>query len=81
MANLTLKDKTVDKYFNYLKKLDHKSKKKLIVRLVETLDVKSSKTGRVSSLFGAWKDHRSSDNIIMEIKESRVEATDPEKFE
>jgi hypothetical protein len=64
-----------------LKKLDNRSKKELIVRLTESLDSKREKPGDVSSLFGAWKDDRSSDEIIRELKEDRVESKDPEQFE
>jgi putative component of toxin-antitoxin plasmid stabilization module len=81
MAHLTINNKTIDKYFNYLKKLDNRSKKELIVRLTETLDLATSKSGDVSSLFGAWEDDRSSDEIIREIKELRVESKDPDQFE
>lgn len=81
MAHLAMNNKTIDKYFNYLKKLDNRSKKELIVRLMETLDVETPKSGDISSLFGAWEDDRSSDKIISEIKELRIESQDPEKFE
>lgn len=81
MSSLTINSKTIDKYFNYLKKLDNRSKKELIVRLTESLDSKREKPGEVSALFGAWKDDRSSDDIIRELKEDRVESKDPEKFE
>lgn len=40
MAHLTINNKTIDKYFNYLKKLDNRSKKELIVRLTETHEMK-----------------------------------------
>ena len=81
MAGLTINNKTIDKYFKYLKKLDNGSKKRLIIRLTETLDVEKSKSSDVSSLFGAWEDDKSSDEIIREIKESRVETRDIGKFE
>jgi len=81
MSSLTINSKTIDKYFNYLKKLDNRSKKELIVRLMESLDINREKPGEVSSLFGAWKDERSSDEIIRELIEERVESKDPEKFE
>lgn len=61
--------------------MDNRSKKELIVRLTESLDSKREKPGDVSSLFGAWKDDRSSDEIIRELKEDRVESKDPEQFE
>jgi len=81
MSSLTINSKTIDKYFNYLKKLDYRSKKELIVRLTESLDSNREKPGDVSSLFGTWKDERSSDVIIRELIEERVESKDPGKFE
>lgn len=80
MAGLTINNKTIDKYFKYLKKLDNGSKKKLIIRLTETLDVEKSNSGDISSLFGTWEDDRNSDEIIREIRESRIENRDIEKF-
>lgn len=61
--------------------MDNRSKKELIVRLTESLDSKREKPGDVSSLFGARKDERSSDVIIRELIEERVESKDPGKFE
>lgn len=81
MASLTVNNKSIDKYFKYLKRLDNGSKKRLIIRLTETLEVEKSSSGDVDSLFGAWEDDRSSDEIIKEIRDSRMESKDPERFE
>lgn len=81
MAGLTINNKMIDKYFKYLKKLDNSTKKELIIRLTETLDVEKPKSGNLNALFGAWEDDRSSDEIVREIRESRVETMDAEKFE
>lgn len=81
MAELTLNNKAIDKYFKYLKKLDNGSKKRLIIRLTETLEVEKSKSGDIKSLFGAWEGDSNSDEIIREIRESRAENKDVEKFE
>ena len=80
MANLTLNKKALDKYFELLKGLDNLSKKKLIVKLTESLDVKEEKVD-LSTLFGAWEDTKDSDEIIKEIRESRVEKAENFNFE
>lgn len=37
--NLALTSKVIDKYFGFLYKLDNESKKKLIVKLTESMEV------------------------------------------
>lgn len=72
MANLTLNNNALEKYFNLLKGLDNISKKKLIIKLAESLEVKVENVD-LNTLFGAWEDDKDSDEIIKEIRESRVE--------
>lgn len=88
MGGLTISNKILDKYFGYLKNLDSKSKKSLINKLTESLETKSKKdTVRPSGgfdlnkMFGAWNDNRDSDEIIAEIKSSRVHKINTESFE
>lgn len=80
MANLTLNNKTLEKYFGLLKGLDNLSKKKLIIKLTESLEIKEEKVD-LRSLFGAWEDEKDSDEIIKEIRESRVEKAEDLGFE
>jgi hypothetical protein len=80
MANLTLNHKALEKYFGLLKGLDNLSKKKLIIKLTESLEVKEEKVD-LGTLFGAWEDNRDSDEIIKEIRESRVEKSENTDFE
>ncbi|MDR7130821.1 hypothetical protein J2X69_003180 [Algoriphagus sp. 4150] len=80
MANLTLNNKALEKYFGLLKGLDNLSKKKLIIKLTESLEVKEEKVD-LNTLFGAWEDNRDSDEIIKEIREARVEKTENPDFE
>jgi len=80
MANLTLNNKTLEKYFDLLKGLDNLSKKKLIIKLTESLEIKEEKVD-LRSLFGAWEDDKDSDEIIKEIRESRVEKAEDLGFE
>lgn len=80
MANLTINNKTLEKYFGLLKGLDNLSKKKLIIKLTESLEVKEEKVD-LRSLFGAWEDDKDSDEIIREIRESRIEKAENLGFE
>lgn len=80
MANLTLNNKTLEKYFGMLQGLDNLSKKKLIIKLTESLEIKEEKVD-LKTLFGAWEDNKDSDEIIKEIRESRVEKAEDLGFE
>ena len=80
MASLTLNNKTLEKYFNLLKGLDNPSKKKLIIKLTESLEVKEEQVD-LRMLFGAWEDSRDSDAIIKQIRESRMEKIENIGFE
>ena len=71
--SIALKNTTIDKYFGFLKRLDNVTKKRLIVKLTESIEVKEKKHFDLANLYGAWEDSRSSDEIIKDIKNSRVE--------
>jgi hypothetical protein len=71
--SLALTTRTIDKYFGFLTRLDNISKKKLIIKLTESLDTSDDKKFDLRSLFGAWEDSRDSDEINKEIRESRVD--------
>ncbi len=70
---IALKNTTIDKYFSFLTKLDNLSKKRLIIKLTESIEVKEKNHFDLKSLYGAWDDSRTSDEIISDIKNSRVE--------
>ena len=76
MANLIMTNKVFDRYFDYLIKFDNQTKKKLIIKLTNSLEFKQKKAFDIKSLFGAWKDDRTTREIINEIKKSRVEPKD-----
>ena len=76
MASLSISNKMVEMYFHYMRHLDSGAKKKLIIKLTESMEVKSDKKFDIESIFGAWEDNRTSDEIISEIKSSRVEKKD-----
>ena len=69
-------DKTIDKYFGFLSRLDNRSKKKLIIRLTESIEEKGKPNVSLRDLSGAWEDSRDSDEIIKEIRNSRVNKQD-----
>lgn len=70
---LSITNNIADKYFSFLSKLDTSSKKMIILRLVESIEVKKKKGNSLRKMFGAWEDERSSDDIISDIKNSRVD--------
>ncbi|WP_209332564.1 hypothetical protein [Lunatimonas salinarum] len=80
MANVTLNNNKLEKYFDILKGLDNISKKKLIIKLTESLEIEEEKVD-LRSIFGAWEDDKDSDEIIKEIRESRIERTENPGFE
>lgn len=73
---LALTDKTIDKYFGFLSRLDSRTKKKLIIRLAEPIEEKGKSNVSLKDLSGAWEDSRDSDEIIKEIRNSRVNVTE-----
>ena len=73
---LAITNKTIEKYFSFLLSLDNRSKKKLIIKLTESIADKNDTDLTLRDLYGAWEDSRDSDEIIKEIKDSRVEKRD-----
>ncbi len=70
---LVLKNNTINKYFRFLTKFDNLTKKQLIIKLTESLEFEQKEEFELKSICGAWEDDRSSDEIIADIKKSRVE--------
>ena len=71
--SLELKNKEIDKYLGFFFRLNNNSKKRLIVKLTKSIEVKQKKDYDFKSLYGAWEDSRTSDEIILDIRDSRVE--------
>jgi len=69
MGSLAISNKSLDKYIRSLSKLDTNSKKKLIIKLTESIESKVIGSFDLKSIYGAWEDSRDSDEIIKEIKE------------
>jgi len=80
MASLAITNKAFDKYFGFLRKLDNDSKKRLIIKLTESIEIKNEISLDLNSIYGAWEDSRDSDEIIKSIKESRFNNRQIESF-
>jgi hypothetical protein len=80
MATLAVTNRTLDKYFGFLRKLDNNSKKRLIIKLTESIETKDEPLFDLNSIFGAWEDSIDSDEIIKSIKDSRVNNREIESF-
>ncbi|HET8886389.1 MAG TPA: hypothetical protein VFM70_08590 [Salinimicrobium sp.] len=81
MGSLTVSNKMLEKYFGFLKNLDNNAKINLINKLIKSIETKPKKESDLKSMFGAWEDERTSDEIVEEIKNSRVVKTNTESFE
>lgn len=71
----------MDRFFGFLFKLDNRTKKKLIIKLTDSIDDGSGSKKKFSELFGGWKDTRSTDEIISNIRNSRTPGREMEDFE
>lgn len=81
MGSLTISNKILDRYFGYLKNLDNTTKKNLIIKLTKSLEIKPKKEIDLKAFYGAWDDNRDSDEIIADIRSSRVDKTNTISFE
>ena len=72
MGGLVLNSSALDKYFGILKNLDIDSKKKLIIKLTESIQTKNKASYNIGDVYGAWEDSRNSDEIIDDIESSRI---------
>ena len=68
MASIAITNKTLDKYFGLLRRLDNNSKKRLIIKLTESLETKDDSSFDLKSIYGAWDDSKDSDEIIKNIR-------------
>lgn len=78
--SLTFKNKKVDSYFRYMKNWDIDSKKDIIIKLTKSINDKEENKHDFSSCFGAWEDDRSAEEIIADIRSSRVNSSEIENF-
>ena len=78
--SIALTNRAIDKYFGFLERLDNRSKKKLIIKLTESIDIVEEKKFDLKSLYGAWEDSRTSDEINKDIRDSRVDSNNLTEF-
>ena len=78
--SLAFEKNNVNSYFRLMKNWDTESKKDLIIKLTQSINNKTEDNHDFSSCFGAWDDERSSDEIIDDIRNSRVNNRDIEDF-
>ena len=71
--SLALTNKTIEKYFGFLNHLDVVSKKKLIFKLTKSIEKQKENKFDLKDLYGAWEDLKDSDEIIKEIRDSRID--------
>lgn len=80
VMGLAITNKTLDKYFGFLRRLDNNSKKRLIIKLAESIETNDKGSSDLRNMFGAWEDSKDSDEIIRQIRESRVDSSNTEHF-
>ena len=72
MNTIHLNIKSINNFFGFLFKMDTKSKKRLIIKLTESIEDTKTDNKIIASLFGSWIDTRDTDLIIKEIRDSRT---------
>ncbi len=70
---LALNENIFGEYFSFLTKLDDFTKKQLIITLTKSLNIEKKEEFDLKFLYGAWEDDRTSDEIIKDLRQSRVE--------
>lgn len=70
--SLNITDKAIDKFLSFLFRLDKESKLLLISKLRNSMKPETPKKNAVDIFFGSWKDSRSSDEIIEDIRSSYI---------
>ncbi len=78
--SLVLTNKTINKFFGFLARLDNGTKKRLIIKLTESIEEKDKPKVNLRDLYGAWEDARDSDEIIKDIRNSRIDKQDDLNF-
>ena len=70
----------VESYFRFMKNWDNETKKRLIIKLTQSIDSEDNTEYDFSSCFGAWQDERTADEIIEELKSDRKNNPEIEDF-
>ena len=77
---LAFEKNNVNSYFSLMKNWDTESKKDLIIKLTQSINDKTEDSHDFSSCCGAWDDNRSADEIIDDIRNSRINNREIEDF-
>jgi hypothetical protein len=80
MGHLLVNNNIFDKFFKFLFDLDTASKKRLIIKLTESINDPENQNDNFYSLFGKWEDSKDADTIIREIRDSRIEKDNSNLF-
>ena len=80
MNTLALNNRSIDSFFGFLAKMDTDSKKRLIIKLTESIEGPERDNKSLKSLFGSWIDNHDSDLINKEIRDSRLNNRDIVEF-
>jgi hypothetical protein len=72
MSKIQLNSKSINNFFGFLFKMDTNSKKKLIIKLTESIEDNKTVKNSIASMYGSWIDTRDSEIIINEIRDSRT---------
>ena len=80
MTTIALSKRAIDNFFGFLYKMDTNSKKRLIIKLTESIEDSKKPNKNIKSLFGSWIDNRDSDLIIKDIRDSRLNNRDIVEF-
>ena len=73
-------NRIVDNYFRFMKDWDTNTKKDLIIKLTDSINVKAENKNDFSLFFGAWDDSRSAEEIINELEAERINQKEIEGF-
>lgn len=76
--SLASENDKVNRFFGFLKNWDRESKEALIVKLKKSINYPTKQD--FSSCFGAWEDERSTEEIVSDIRNDRVNQRDIEDF-
>lgn len=77
---IDVENKKVNRYFRYMKNWDTKSKRDLIVKLIDSFEDQNKDQHDFSNCFGAWEDSRSANEIIDDIRSNRKNIHEIEDF-
>jgi len=84
VGKFKLNDAAIDLYFRSLERFNTETKKKLIVKLVYSIEPEATTAKKritASDLYEAWEDDRTAKEIIADIRNPRVNQRDTESFD